>query len=119
GHSTGAQEATLLHRPAPERALNRSATDSATREELCGVGIEAAMIDGKPLVVAVDAGSPAARAGVRTGWEVVSVDGFALSGAVKLLAGTDLSERQTFERALLEEAFLGPLDETAETVFND
>ena len=110
---------TLLDRPAAGGSRNKSATDSATREELCGVGIEAAMIDGKPLVVAVDAGSPAARAGVRTGWEVISVDGFALSEAVKLLAGTDLSERPTFERALLEETFLGPLDETAEIAFND
>ncbi len=110
---------TLLDRPEADGARNKLATDSTKREEPSGVAIEAAMIDGKPLVIAVDPGSPAARAGVRTGWEIVSVDGFVLSATMKLLAGADLSERPTLEHALLEEAFLGPLDETAEIAFND
>jgi carboxyl-terminal processing protease len=100
-------------------ARTKSAVDSAKREEECGVGIEAAVVDGKARVVAVEGGSSAARAGVRTGWELISVDGFVLAETMSLLSGTDLSEREMFERALLNQPFWGPLDESVETVFRD
>jgi carboxyl-terminal processing protease len=97
----------------------KSTSDSATREEECGVGIEAAIIDGKARVVALEDGSPAAHAGVGLGWELVSVDGVDISQALILLAGTDVPEREMYERAILEQAFLGPLNESVETAFND
>jgi len=97
----------------------KSAADSGTREEECGVGIEAAIIDGKARVVAIEDGSPAAHAGVSLGWELVSVDGYAVSETIISLAAADLPEREMFERAILNQAFLGPLDERVETVFGD
>jgi carboxyl-terminal processing protease len=100
-------------------ARPKSAPDAATREEECGVGIEAAIIDGKALVVSVENGSPAARAGVGLGWELVSVDGANVTQALIMLAGTDASEREMYQRAILEQAFLGPVNESVETVFND
>ena len=100
-------------------ARTKSAADSAKREQECGVGIEAAVVEGTARVVAIEGGSPAARAGVRTGWELISVDGFVLAETMSLLTGTDLSEREMFERALLNQPFLGPLDESVETVFRD
>ncbi len=100
-------------------ARTKSAVDSAKREEECGVGIESAVIDGAARVVFVEAGSPAARAGVHTGWELISVDGSALAETMSLLTGADLSERELFERALLNQAFLGPLNESVQTVFRD
>ena len=38
-------------------------------------GIDVRVIDGRPLVISVDADSPAAAHGVRAGWQIVRVDG--------------------------------------------
>ena len=93
--------------------------DPKRREEQCGVGLEAAYIDGKARVVALDRESPAARAGIRLGWELVSVDGFDIASSLKLLANTELREREIYERGMLEAAFQGAEDETVEAVFLD
>ena len=100
-------------------ARPKSGPESATREEECGVGIEAAIIDGKARVVAVEDGSPAAHAGVGLGWELVSVDGADIAQALILLSRADVPEREMYQRAILEQAFLGPLNESIEAVFND
>lgn len=114
-----------LYKQIQPASKNRASGDkpesgsSATREEECGVGIDAAIIDGKARVVAVEDGSPAALAGVGLGWELVSVDRYPVSQAMISLARVDLSEREMYERAILEQAFLGPINESVETVFND
>ena len=97
----------------------KAPADSVRREELCGVGLEALVIDGKARVIAIDADSPAFKAGIHLGWEVVSVDGLDLANPIKMLAAADLREREMYQRAILEEAFLGPRDETLEAVFSD
>ncbi len=97
----------------------KTGADSETREEECGVGIEAAVIDGKARVIAIEDGSPAARAGINLGWELVSVDGAGISQALLSLAGADIPEREMYERAIIEQAFLGPLDESVDAIFND
>ena len=45
--------------------------------------------------------------------------GYVLAETMSLLTGTDLTERELFERALLNQPFLGPLDESVETAFRD
>jgi len=46
------------------------------RGTMAGVtGMEVRVVDGHALVTAIDPGSPAERAGVRGGWEIVSIDG--------------------------------------------
>jgi len=94
--------------------------DSGTPDdEEAGVGIEAAVIDGKALVIAIDEGSPAARAGVQRGWELVSVNGVAITQMIGMLAGINLRERQLYEQQILEELFLGPLNIQVQTMFSD
>jgi carboxyl-terminal processing protease len=57
------------------RDIRISTTGSYT-----GIGIEIDEVDGKVLVVAPFAGSPAARSGIRSGDQIVAVDGLALDG---------------------------------------
>jgi carboxyl-terminal processing protease len=57
------------------RDIRISTTGSYT-----GIGIEVDEIDGKVMVVAPFAGSPAARSGIRSGDQVVAVNGRALDG---------------------------------------
>ena len=58
------------------RDIRISTTGSYT-----GIGIEVDEIDGKVLVITPIAGSPAARSGIRSGDEIVAVDGIALDTA--------------------------------------
>ena len=57
------------------RDIRISTTGSYT-----GIGIEVDEVDGKVLVVAPFAGSPAARSGIRSGDQVVAVNGLSLEG---------------------------------------
>ena len=57
------------------RDIRISTTGSYT-----GIGIEVDEVDGKVLVVAPFAGSPAARSGIRSGDQVVAVNGLSLDG---------------------------------------
>jgi carboxyl-terminal processing protease len=100
-------------------AREKATRDPAKREEQCGVGIEAAVVSGKARVVSVEDGSPAARAGIHMGWELVYVDEIDIARTMDLLVIADLREREMLERAILEEAFLGPEDGTVETVLRD
>lgn len=58
------------------RDIRISTTGSYT-----GIGIEVAEVDGSIRVISPIAGSPAARAGIRSGDELVAVDGQALEGS--------------------------------------
>jgi carboxyl-terminal processing protease len=57
------------------REIRISTTGSYT-----GIGIEVDEVDGKVLVVSPFAGSPAARSGIRSGDQIVAVDGLSLDG---------------------------------------
>ena len=58
------------------RDIRVSTTGSYT-----GIGIEVDDVDGKVIVVAPFAGSPAARSGIRSGDQIVAVDGESLDGS--------------------------------------
>jgi carboxyl-terminal processing protease len=58
--------------------------------EYCHPGIQLENVDGKLRVSAVASGSPAARAGVRKGDELLAVDGLAVSGSEVVEVGRRL-----------------------------
>jgi len=103
----------------PEAVDARHTATHSTREEECGIGIDATDIDGKVRVVALEGGSPAARAGVRTGWELISIDDFDLARAIGFVAGSGVHERELYERGMIEDALLGPFDRPVHAVFAD
>lgn len=106
--------------PAQEKSDPRGPpTDSATREEQWGGGMEIAVVEGKARVVALEDNSPAARSGVRMGWELVSVDGLGVAETLDMLAAAVLREREMYEQAFLEDALTGPPDEAVDAVFLD
>ncbi|MEQ1886833.1 MAG: S41 family peptidase [Bryobacteraceae bacterium] len=97
-------------------SIARAAQPSAADEE-CAVGIEAEVVDGKALVTSVEAGSPAALAGIRMGWEIVSVEGTPMAPLISALAGIRL--REHYEQTFLRGIFEGPLPEAVQAVFSD
>jgi carboxyl-terminal processing protease len=107
------------HKDQSEADARNASTHPATVEEQRGVAIEAAVVDGKVRVVAVEDGSPAARAGVRMGWELITVDGVDLVREIAFLAGSGLHERELYERSLIEDALLGSPAQPAQAVFAD
>lgn len=51
----------------------------------CSPGIDVRILDGRAVVVGIDAGSPAEATGVSLGWELLSVDGKVLAPGLKAL----------------------------------
>ncbi len=60
-------------------------------------GFDARVIGGKVLVTSVETGSPAARAGIHAGWEILSIDGAALN---PMLDRADVTYRNSTLRDL-------------------
>lgn len=70
------------------------------RGTMAGVtGIDVRVIDGHALVTGIDPGSPAARAGVRRGWEIISIDGVDIVTKLRELA--DEIDESPQKRAIL------------------
>ena len=66
--------------------------DLDEREEGSGpatTGLDARVLGGKAIVTTVDEGSPAAIAGVHTGWEILSIDGVAVPPALRRITSVD------------------------------
>jgi len=66
--------------------------DLDERDEASGpatTGIDVRVLEGKALVTTVDDGSSAAAQGVRSGWEVLSVDGVPVAPALRRIAQVD------------------------------
>jgi carboxyl-terminal processing protease len=66
--------------------LYASAGDGVAEDVSGTVGIEARVLDGRALVTRVVPGSPAEKAGVRTGWEIVRLGSRDVRSEVKKLA---------------------------------
>src|ERR1043166_883407 len=64
-------------------------------------GIDARLVDGQTLVVRVDPGSPAEKAGVKPGWEIVSIDGKELAPSIAKLKADPTIHELALDRALL------------------
>jgi carboxyl-terminal processing protease len=64
-------------------------------------GIDVRVLDGIPVVTAIDPGSPAEYAGVKRGWMVVSVEGKELAGPIQTLSADPEIHEITLERAVL------------------
>lgn len=64
-------------------------------------GIDLRVLEGRAVVTRVDPGSPAERAGVKLGWEVLSVDGKDLAPAIQKLKADPAIHELTLERAVL------------------
>ena len=81
-------------------------------------GVDLRVIDGHAVVTRVDPGSPAEKAGVKTGWIVASVEGKDLDAAVqKLKADPDIHEL-VLVRAVLSR-LTGPVGGKLHVVFRD
>jgi carboxyl-terminal processing protease len=81
-------------------------------------GIDLRVLDGHAVVTRVDPGSPAEKAGVKTGWEIVSAGGKELDAAIqKLKSDPDIHEL-TLERAVLSR-LSGPVNGKLQVVFRD
>lgn len=81
-------------------------------------GIDLRVLDGHAVVTRVDPGSPAEKAGVKPGWEIVSAGGKELYAAIqKLKSDPDIHEL-TLERAVLSR-LSGPVNGKLQVVFRD
>jgi carboxyl-terminal processing protease len=76
-------------------------TDAAMAGGDGSPGIDLRVIDGRAIVTRVDPGSPAEKAGVKTGWEIVSADGKDLEPVIKKLKSDPDIHELMLERAVL------------------
>jgi carboxyl-terminal processing protease len=84
-------------------------------------GIDVRVIEGQALVTAVADGSPAAEAGVRTGWAITRVRGEPLETAIEIVAQEfeDRRFRDLALASLVMQELRGPVGETLELEFLD
>jgi carboxyl-terminal processing protease len=91
----------------PEEISTLAAGDSAAPATRSGqVGLTTRWQDGRVLVTQVDAGSPAAAAGVRAGWFVEEIDGQSLAAPLAALPPTLDPRRVTLSAYRLAEGAL-------------
>ncbi len=70
-------------------------------------GFEVRVLDGAAVVTRVDEGSPAAQAGVKAGWQIVSIDGKPLEDGLKRVAAA--YEKSTTRELILARGVLASL----------
>jgi carboxyl-terminal processing protease len=81
-------------------------------------GIDLRVVDGHAVVTRVDPGSPAEKAGVKPGWEIVSVGGKELDAAIQKLKGDPDIHELILERAVLSR-LSGPVGHKLSVTFRD
>ncbi len=81
-------------------------------------GIDLRVLDGLAIVTWIDPESPAEKAGVKPGWQIVSVDGKELAPAIQKLKADPAIHELTLERAVLAR-LSGPAGEKIRIVFLD
>ena len=81
-------------------------------------GIDTRVLDGQAVVAWIDPGSPAEMAGVKPGWQIVSVDGKELAPAIQKLKSDPSIHELTLERAVLGR-LSGPIGGQIQVVFLD
>ena len=81
-------------------------------------GFDTRVLDNQVIVTSIDAGSPAEKAGVHTGWAVASVDGKDLAGVVEKIKSVPELRELTLERAV-EAALSGPVGGERTMIFLD
>ncbi|SRR5579883_197800 len=79
-------------------------------------GLDLRVIDGQAVVTRVDPGSPAEKAGVKTGWVVVSANGKDLAPVIEKLKSDSSMHELMLERAVLAR-LSGPAGGTIPVVF--
>ena len=82
-------------------------------------GIDVRVIGGQAVVKSVDAGSPAARKGVKPGWIVVSVDGKELAPLIAKLQKMDEQSRELMLYRPVQARLSGAPGSTAKITFLD
>lgn len=81
-------------------------------------GMDLRVLDGQAVVTRVDPGSPADKAGVKPGWQIVSVEGKELGPAIVKLKSDPAIHELTLERAVLAR-LSGPIGGKIHVVFLD
>lgn len=81
-------------------------------------GIELRVLDHQAVVTRIDPGSPAEKAGVKTGWVVLSARGKDLAPVIEKLESTSIIHELQLER-VVESRVSGPVDSKIRLVFLD
>jgi carboxyl-terminal processing protease len=81
-------------------------------------GIDLRVLDGHAVVTRVDPGSPAEKAGVRIGWEILSVGGKELGPVIQKLKNDPDIHELILERAVLSR-LSGPVSGKLKAIFRD
>lgn len=84
-------------------------------------GLDFRLLEGKLLVTAVETGSPAARAGVKRGWELVSADGMAAKHVIERLGKALHSSGmlELYASRVAQGMLMGPSGSLSEVVLSD
>ena len=84
------------------------------------IGAEVRYLDGTIVIAQIDREGPAARAGVRTGWRVASVNGCPMSARLARMAKEpDVRREALTAYAIATQALAGAVGDTATVVFAD
>lgn len=94
------------------------AVESADAPGDGSTGIDVRVLNGQAVVTGVDPGSPAERAGVKPGWQVVSVNGTALGPLIAKLTSDPAIHELALERAVAGR-LTGPAGASKSIVFLD
>jgi carboxyl-terminal processing protease len=84
-------------------------------------GFDVRVVDGEVLVARVDAGSPAAKAGVRPGWRILKIDGEEVEPLLAdIQSGASKSRRVSFVQAhVIQSRLRGEVDKAVVVTFFD
>ena len=84
------------------------------------IGAEVRYLDGAMVIARIDREGPAARAGVRTGWQVQSVNGCPVSARLARMPNEPDARREALTAyAIATQALAGAVGDTATVVFAD
>ena len=84
-------------------------------------GIDVRVVSGQALVTSVDSGSPAAKAGVRPGWQILQIGGKDLAGPIETVGGVykDSTLRDMMLSRAMASRLGGDVDEKVRVQFLD
>lgn len=105
----------------PPEAYEVASEATGGRKGRGDAGLDARVIDGRALVTRVDPGSPAEKAGVRMGWEILAIEDRPLAPSLERIT-EQFGEKPSYEAMLagiVHARLAGEVDETRAVRFRD